>query len=65
MNRSILKTSSALLICFTFTLISQNKVYAGDKEWATVGKILTGALGVVVVNDILNNEPCYVQKACL
>ncbi|MCB1196403.1 hypothetical protein KDK77_09480 [bacterium] len=29
-----------------------NRAYAGDREWATVGKILTGVLGTQIIYDI-------------
>ena len=43
------------------TLTSQT--FAGDREWATVGKVLTGVAVIQVVDRVLNPPPqvVYVQ----
>ena len=67
MNRLFLKTTLAVLVCSILTFNSHSKVFAGDREWATVGKILTGALGVIVVSDVLDDgyyhqRPYYTER---
>ena len=34
----------------------QNTAYAGDKEWATAGKILAGVVGLAAVQQIAKNQ---------
>ena len=34
-------------------------VYAGDREWSTVGKILTGVIGAGVVYNIIDADDHY------
>ena len=48
-----------VLLCSS-TLTS---TYAGDKEWATVGKVLTGVAAVQVIDRIVNppTQVVYVQ----
>ena len=43
------------------TLTSQT--FAGDREWATVGKVLTGVAAIHVIDRVLNPPPqvVYVQ----
>ncbi len=42
------------------TLVSQPKdVFAGDREWATVGKILTGVVGAGLVYEIMDGNNHY------
>ena len=40
------------------------KVSAGDREWATVGKVLTGVVAVQVIDRIVNppTQVVYVQQ---
>ena len=42
----------ALLSC----LFVQNTAYAGDKEWATAGKVLAGVVGLAAVQQIAKNH---------
>ena len=45
------------------SLISLQAVNAGDREWATVGKVLTGVVAIEAVGRIINPPPqvVYVQ----
>jgi hypothetical protein len=45
------------------TLITQT--FAGDREWATVGKVLTGVVAIEAVGRIINppTQVVYVQPA--
>lgn len=45
-------------------LASNVSVYAGDKEWAVVGKVLTGIAAVQVIDRIVNppQTVVYVQQ---
>ncbi len=38
---------------------SPQSVYAGDSEWATVGKILTGVVGAGIVYEVTRNHDSY------
>ena len=45
-------------------LASNMSVYAGDREWATVGKVLTGVAAIQVIDRIVNppTQVVYVQQ---
>ncbi|MCB1195067.1 hypothetical protein KDK77_02680 [bacterium] len=59
---SKLLSAVVLGICLT-TFVSQGKVFAGDREWATVGKILTGVVGARVLYDVLDDRDyCYTRR---
>jgi len=54
------------------TLLASNmSAYAGDREWATVGKVLTGVAAIQVIDRIVNppqtvvvyQQPVVVQSA--
>ena len=46
------------LIILSSLIFSYNPVYAGDEEWATVGKILTGVVGGGIVYNIFSDSDC-------
>lgn len=45
-------------------LASNMSTYAGDREWATVGKVLTGVAAIQVIDRIVNppTQVVYVQQ---
>lgn len=45
-------------------LASNMSAYAGDREWATVGKVLTGVVAIQVIDRIVNppTQVVYVQQ---
>ncbi|MFC2140175.1 hypothetical protein ACFLQ1_00475 [Candidatus Auribacterota bacterium] len=52
---------AVITIMIVFTLIfglATLPAYAGDREWATAGKILAGAIGISVLANSINN-PSY------
>jgi len=51
---------------FGAILLAPNmSVYAGDREWATVGKVLTGVAAIQVIDRIVNppTQVVYVQQS--
>jgi len=48
-----------LVIALMSGLWIQNTAYAGDKEWATAGKVLAGVVGLAAVQQIaaIRNGP--------
>ncbi len=53
---SIITSIGVLAIVF---LYHPTSVYAGDREWATVGKILTGVVGAGIVYEIIDSDNHY------
>lgn len=54
-----MKKTIATVTVLALTLTSLQTARAGDREWATVGKVLTGvAVGVVIANA-LECQPAY------
>jgi len=54
-----------LMAVFGAILLASNmSVYAGDREWATVGKVLTGVAAIQVIDRIVNppTQVVYVQQ---
>jgi hypothetical protein len=43
--------------------MSVQTVHAGDREWATVGKVLTGVAAGVVIARAVDCEPTYVSAS--
>ncbi len=58
-ERYIMKRIIALLLVGTLTNLASNQLNAGDKEWAVVGKILTGVAAVAVVSDAIDRHHHY------
>lgn len=56
-KRILIPTITAII---TISLFSSTTTYAGDKEWATAGKILTGIVAANVIGDLFVSER-YVQ----
>ncbi len=48
-----MKNKLAVLLGVTL-LASNMSAYAGDREWATVGKVLTGVAAIQVIDRIVN-----------
>ena len=65
-----MKNKLAVLLGATL-LASNMSAYAGDREWATVGKVLTGVAAIQVIDRIVNppqtvvvyQQPVVVQSA--
>ena len=54
-----------LMAVFGAMLLASNmSAYAGDREWATVGKVLTGVVAIQVIDRIVNppTQVVYVQQ---
>ncbi|MCD6459391.1 hypothetical protein J7L67_01835 [bacterium] len=47
---------TALILLSTLMTFTAGNSYAGDKEWATVGKILTGVVGANIVYNIFTDD---------
>ena len=54
MKKSIL--SGTLIIILSIGFINPLTTYAGDKEWATAGKVLTGIIAANVIGDFFVPE---------
>lgn len=52
------KISFILAIILAFN----NKLAAGDREWATVGKVLTGVAAVSIIHRIAEPQPIVVYQ---
>lgn len=52
---NISKLTRILALCVVATSISEN-VNAGDREWATAGKILTGVAAGVILADAIHDQ---------
>lgn len=63
MKKAILTSSLTAVVCLTTTFFSQKDACAGDREWATVGKILTGIVGVGVIHEVfVDRHQCYDER---
>ena len=51
MKKAILTGLTSLIVLVT--VMNSSTCFAGDKEWATAGKILTGVVAAQVVGDVL------------
>lgn len=54
--KKILAIPVAVIVLATLTAAP---VHAGDREWATAGKILTGILGVTILGNAIANAHAY------
>ncbi len=55
-----LKTATILISTLLFCLLMiQPQARAGDKEWSTVGKILTGIIGAQILYETINTDYSY------
>ena len=62
MKTTVLKKTLfiATMAVLTITLLYHpTSVYAGDREWSTVGKILTGVIGAGIVYEIIDDDDDY------
>jgi len=50
-----------LFIVITFLTVSASASYAGTREWATAGKILTGVLGGLIIFNGISGAGKYEQ----
>lgn len=59
-----MKTLLGLTLVTSLLVTSTVKTYAGDREWATVGKVLTGVVAIQVIDRIVNppQQVVYVQQ---
>ena len=51
------KTVFVLLVIFAVAFFTAGTAEAGEREWATAGKILTGVVGASVVADAVYGQP--------
>ncbi|MDP8218097.1 MAG: hypothetical protein P9M03_05170 [Candidatus Theseobacter exili] len=51
------KTVFVLLVIFAVAFFTAGTAEAGEREWATAGKILTGVVGASVVADAVYGYP--------
>jgi hypothetical protein len=56
-----MKNSIAILSLTALAAASVQTVSAGNREWATVGKVLTGVAAVHVISHALQPAPVYVS----
>lgn len=63
MNKNVKTTITLVTAGLIFLGTSQNKAHAGNKEWAAVGKILTGIIGAQIVYDIIDSDYGYTTQA--
>ncbi len=54
-----MKKTIATVTVLALTLASLQTARAGDREWATVGKVLTGVAAGVVIANALDYQPAY------
>ena len=52
-----MKKTLVLLLVGTLTILAPNPAHAGDKEWAVVGKVLTGVAAAAVIGDVIFHPP--------
>ncbi len=50
------KMIAVSLIAAILSAVPLTKSYAGEKEWATAGKILAGAVGFAILNELLSDD---------
>ena len=56
-----MKNTIAIFTLSALTAASVPTASAGDREWATVGKVLTGVAAVHVLSHVLQPPPVYVS----
>ncbi len=54
--------SIAVVVAF-LAVAASSPVLAGDREWATAGKILTGIIGVTILGNAIANSHPYPVRA--
>lgn len=58
-----MKKTIAIILCLMFGASFLQSAFAGDREWATAGKILTGIIGASILADALDSghssQPYY------
>jgi len=52
------------LTILAFTSAHVQKASAGDREWATAGKILTGVAAAAILTRVFDSEPVYYSAPC-
>jgi len=59
-ERYVMKKTLVLLLMGALLTVTPASAHAGDKEWAAVGKILTGVAAVAIVGDVIYQQsaPC-------
>lgn len=56
-----MKKALILLMAVAITAVPLRSSFAGDKEWATAGKVLTGLAALAIISDLVSDhEPVYV-----
>ncbi len=58
-----MKPTLALLLAGAFAAATVQSASAGDKEWATAGKVLTGLFAAKVIHDIAQPRPVVVMQS--
>jgi hypothetical protein len=61
MKRKNMKTAIATLTALAIFGGSSQRAFAGDREWATAGKVLTGVVAGSVLLKALQPAPVYYQ----
>ena len=57
------KTIALLMVC-GLTTLTTNSAHGGDREWATVGKVLTGVAAAAIITDaFLDTQVVYAHPA--
>lgn len=70
MNRLKIAAITASIALAVSIVLPVNHAYAGDREWATVGKILTGVVGAGLLYETVNggyysqNNGYYYRNEC-
>jgi hypothetical protein len=49
-------TATILIAAVAVVLLPGQAAYAGDKEWATAGKILAGVVGAAIIHEIVTSD---------
>ena len=62
MKKNVKSTITLVVAGLIFLGASENKAHAGNKEWATVGKILTGIIGAQIAFDIIDSDYGYTTQ---
>lgn len=59
-----MKKILAILVAACLAVVfTTGPAYAGDREWATAGKILTGIIGVTILGNAIANAQAYPAPA--
>ncbi len=59
MKRSLLSTTAAA--CLVLAVIGTSATHAGDREWSTAGKILSGAVAFSLLDNALGHRKRHVR----